>query len=84
MSAPKRRGCNPLSRAATESEITGATLLPPPGHAFWRQRPDDVAAQTHLAVTALERERAEAVGKALNAQEVRPRNAACTGGKTVL
>lgn len=38
-----------------EEEFSGDSFLPPPGHAFWRQR--DVAEQTLRAIKVLEEDR---------------------------
>ena len=66
-----RERCVPGWKKGSVQEIYGSSLLPPPGHAFWRQGPDSVASDAHRAIAVLEAEHEEAESRAQAAQEAR-------------
>lgn len=50
--------------------MSGDSVLPPPGHAFWRAPADEVAEATHRTIANLEAEYREAVTRAQSLSEV--------------
>lgn len=71
-----RRNCGlgwrrSFGSSQAEEALSGNTVLPPPGHAFWRASPDDVAEQTHRTIANLEQDFRDALTKVQTLSEAR-------------